>query len=273
MKCVQTPYRTHIHHRHAPDYIRYPYIMTGYRLGGDWARCLASLFEWHAETTNAWTMVVGCIVSTGMLVHVLIAYKPTAVEAAPFVALGASVLMHAPLSVAFHLMRGMDLVTYNLLRRLDQSFIFVACVLITLSMSMCVLSPRHALANTIISVYVAWRSIAKIWRLKPQQQRNRKKVALSYGWAVAGFLLPMAVQSIQDARTGRLVTTINTTGTAVSLVVGAVVFATGIPERLVPYYFDRLGSSHNWMHVSAITANLFEYGFLIEMLMGRRDQK
>lgn len=55
-----------------PSYsCRYPYVLSGYRSGGTYARCLLSLFEWHTETFNAWTMIAGSSLSIFLLYRAL----------------------------------------------------------------------------------------------------------------------------------------------------------------------------------------------------------
>lgn len=42
------PYRVGLKQHEAPSYVVFPYVLTGYRCGGTYTRCMASLFEWHA---------------------------------------------------------------------------------------------------------------------------------------------------------------------------------------------------------------------------------
>jgi len=128
-------------HKHKNSY---PYVLRGYRTGGSYRRCLAALFEWHAETLNAWTMIAGACIAVGLLYHALnelaaadgpgshsthsmhsgSSWWPRISDQVPFWLLAGSTVVHAPFSVGFHLFRGMGRDVYNLWRRLDQVFIF-----------------------------------------------------------------------------------------------------------------------------------------------------
>jgi hypothetical protein len=122
------------HHARPPCARSYPYVLRGYRAGGTHRGALASLFEWHAETLNAWTMIWGAAISAALLARALGAlraagvqargYWPAAPDAAAFVLLTAATLLHAPFSVGFHLFRGISRDVYSLWRRLDQVAIF-----------------------------------------------------------------------------------------------------------------------------------------------------
>lgn len=58
-------------------------------------------------------------------------------------------------------------------------------------------------------------------------------------------------------------------GTLVSLVIGGLLYASGLPERAFPGVFDVVGFSHQLMHVAAAAAHAFEFAFVLEM-WGRR---
>ena len=46
-----------------PEYVFNKYILTGYRINYDsWPAILKSIFQWHNETMNIWTHLVGFIV-------------------------------------------------------------------------------------------------------------------------------------------------------------------------------------------------------------------
>ena len=101
----------------APPHVTYPHVLTGYRIGGDYKRCLRSLFEWHAETVNAWSMIVASLVNVALLAYV--GYS------GPATLICLSVVLQTPVSVGFHLFRGMNESSYQLWRKLDQSFIYL----------------------------------------------------------------------------------------------------------------------------------------------------
>jgi len=48
----------------------YAHIRTGYRHGYSFRQVVRSTFEWHNETWNVWTHLLGCILFFGLLAHV-----------------------------------------------------------------------------------------------------------------------------------------------------------------------------------------------------------
>ena len=100
----------------------YPYVISGYSTGGTYRRCARALFELHAETFNAWTMIWGCWATLLLLWRAHAALSAAgagglgggggdrwraAPDVVPFALMSAAVLLHAPWSVGFHLFRGM----------------------------------------------------------------------------------------------------------------------------------------------------------------------
>jgi len=157
------PYRVGLAFAEAPEHVRFPNLLRGYRSGGSYGRNIRALFELHTETMNAWTMIAGALLSVLQLRLALREVRAAAEaeaaaaaaaaafgggasggaphlssaalppwwwwrEASPVVALTVSCCAHAPASVGFHLFRGMGPRTYNLWRRLDQALIFLASV-------------------------------------------------------------------------------------------------------------------------------------------------
>jgi predicted membrane channel-forming protein YqfA (hemolysin III family) len=360
-------------------------VLRGYRAGGTYARCLASLFEFHTETLNAWTMVWGSVVSVALLAHALgvlgradaaaaaaaasgssgggAAAAAAAAggwhgfrrglpggDAAPFWVLTASTLLHCPFSVGFHLFRGMSPRVYNLWRRLDQVFIYQvgalpwcarvcaayrpgalerlwgdgrgaarrqacppsgalpplfsalprrapppppapqASQMVALALGWFVYRSAWGLAlNVGLTVAAAQLGARDVWRLGPGQQRPRHLLLAFFGAVVACWWAPMGVQAVRDlaaraaadagagaaapAAVAPAPAAAGYAGAALAaLALGGAAFAAGFPERLAPGAFDIFGFSHQLMHLGAIAAHVFEFLFVIEMMLRRRRE-
>jgi hypothetical protein len=48
--------------KQAPLHMRSRFIVTGYRVGYSFSRCLRSIFELHNETVNIWTHLIGFMI-------------------------------------------------------------------------------------------------------------------------------------------------------------------------------------------------------------------
>jgi adiponectin receptor len=233
------PYRSRLSIKEAPDYVHFPFLMTGYRAGGNYRRNLKALFEWHTETLNAWTMIAGVALSVWQLFLALrggasassttlfaapssssaaaaaVVVRPpqTWREALPFVALTLSCAAHAPFSVGFHLFRGMSPRVYNLWRRLDQAFIFLASVPMAWALAAWAqggpfegaVAHGHgwsgspaARATFGVAALVACWATGVIASLKPGFRRDKRQMVLFVGTIVACYWAPMAAQAWED---------------------------------------------------------------------------
>ena len=111
-----------------PEYIRVPYILSGYRVGGTMKEAMFSLFQWHNETMNAWTLLIIPIVS--LILYGLYNEGEIIMFLLPF-----HTLIQIPCSVGNHLFRGMDEVTHTLWRNLDLMSIHMASWLVCVAFS------------------------------------------------------------------------------------------------------------------------------------------
>jgi adiponectin receptor len=278
------PFRKNLSAADAPSYTTFPNITSGYRSGGTYTRCLLSLFELHTETLNAWTTIVGNAISVAMLVATLRRERVTcAADAAPFLLMTFSGLLHAPFSTGFHLFRCMNPSVYNLWRRLDHVFIYVMCWPAVAALSWFVLPPPLTLAAFCAAGVLARRAAKGIWGLKPHVQRDRREIVRAAGEVGALVLLQFAPMVLQSARevlkgtarqwpsaqgAGGLVVA-GMVGVPASLLFAANVFAAGVPERWAPGKFNLCGSSHQLMHVGVIGAVVSMYAFLTALLRHR----
>eukprot|EP00877_Chromochloris_zofingiensis_P009723 jgi/Chrzof1/5003/Cz15g08060.t1 len=263
---VREKYRVDLTREEAPPHVTYPYVIRGYTSGGDYRRCCRALFEWHAETMNAWTMIAAMAVSLSLLLSVLHTEQPSFEDALPFLALTASVVIHAPLSVGFHLFRGINLETYSVWRRLDQIFIFQVSVLVCFGTAYYVFPWWVVLVTTAVAASIAQWGTQEIREMSPHYRRNRQEMVYFIGSIVMCYWFPMAYQSGLDLIAGQVTTAVlYAVATMVALQLGGFVFANGIPEKYFPGVFDIIGSSHQLMHVAAVVAHSLEYGFVLEM--------
>lgn len=49
------------HRSHTPEFLRRPFILTGYRVYLSYANCLKSFFHLHNESVNVWTHAIGVV--------------------------------------------------------------------------------------------------------------------------------------------------------------------------------------------------------------------
>lgn len=242
-----------------PHCMRWDYIETGYRLGGDYKQCLASLFKWHNQTLNAWTMIITSIVLMSAIVWVFAKYHPTPQQALPFIALFVGILIHMPLSVMFHICHPISLKVHEYWREMDTKFIFIGSVLVTLATSWFVFGPMGSLVAVALNAAISYAIIKHMHLIDYMPYGNvidmRYQVALvSVMFAI--IFAPIVVHSMRLLMSGgKRKADVSGIFTAVGImfaafVFGAWVFVAKVPEK---WYdngeFDLVGSSHQLSHL------------------------
>lgn len=248
-----------------PEWLRFPHLTTGYRYGGTHAQALGSLFFLHNETLNAWTMVAASVFSIAANAWALAHERPSPRDAAAFVALCLSALVHLPFAVGYHLFLPISPRVYNRWRRLDVSFIFVASVFLAFALSRFVLPPWATGAVVGVAAAVACAALLQLANLKEGQALNRSAQAGFVGGVVLVYTFPMLCLTVKDA-VARTFTVgcLTTLTTFVSLFGGAWAYADCFPERLAHGRYDLVGNSHQIMHVGVAGAHVSEFFFVLD---------
>lgn len=96
-----------------PDYLKSEGIQTGYRICKDYKSCLKSLFYFHNETANCWTMIITAIMSTCFFIFA-VNQIDSKIDQIPFILFWLSCVLHLPFSVGYHLFGCIDATTHNL---------------------------------------------------------------------------------------------------------------------------------------------------------------
>ncbi len=143
--------------------------------------------------------------------------------------------------------------------------------------------------NLLAAVATAQVATRDIWGLSPDYQRNRVHMVGFIGCVVLCYWAPMGVQGARDAAAWARVS-LDGAGAAAAaappplaaagyaaatfaaLLAAGAVFAAGFPERAFPGAFDVTLFSHPLMHVGAMAAHAFEFGFVMAMWSRRAGE-
>lgn len=255
-----------------PKHLQEKYIYTGYRLYGNYYQCLYSLFKLHNETLNAWTMIIGSIISTYYLYYyinnILFELKYYQI---PFYSLWFSSIFHMPLSVGNHLFLCINKKVFKLWKKIDIIGIFFVCVLQTLSFSFYVFkNPFNTFYLTFFSFMLY--SVATIIVSNREYDNGIEKVLHTTGIGIMIFiyLIPIIFNLYLDYFKYNTILEFiinskffyNSIIIILSLVFGGFIYVKQIPEKYYPYTFDIIGNSHQIMHLTLIIAHIAEYKFL-----------
>mmetsp|Transcript_15796 Transcript_15796/g.64521 ORF Transcript_15796/g.64521 Transcript_15796/m.64521 type:complete len:276 (+) Transcript_15796:1453-2280(+) len=249
----------------APRYLRREWIESGYRVGGGMLAAARSLFTFHNETVNAWTMVFMSDASTLLLVYVKLVYEYIPL---PFALLWMSVVTHMPFSVALHLFIGISENSRRFWRTCDVFFMQFNSLLLSAALAYYVMDGLYIVLYATSALFVFLRSVyvttirSRIWRLsKPQLAREMSYLVISY-------CSPLVIQGVKD-----LVLSWNVSlgvlphviGIIFSMEIAYLCYSKHLPEKWSPGRFDLVGNSHQIMHVMGLVAHLLQWAFLLEL--------
>lgn len=239
-----------------PLWLRCPHLLTNYRLGGTYWICFQSLFAWHNETVNAWTMIV-----TNLLSFIaLCCSKCNGLNCIPFYTLWFSALVHMPFSVGYHLFSPIDQHVFNTWKQLDILFIFVSSCFLTFSLGFHVMPlDQNILVTTVAIILTCWYKCGGGHNIATNKMRN----ALLVSSIVCIYCIPIIYKCIID----KDILTISFAHTTLLIVVSSIfgtglLYAKSIPERWFPGAFDLFGRSHHIMHIGVMVAHMAEWYFV-----------
>lgn len=241
-----------------PSYMRTPFINSGYRLGGTSKEALISLFKWHNETMNAWTLLVIPIISTiiysflyfnGFLTN----YKDILV----LFLMPLHTIIHAPFSVCNHLMSPLDIKTHYWWRHCDVAGTHFSSFLLSIPLTFYVFS-HYAIILYLVQGLVSGMLIyyEYIQYLNDRRGWNRVFKVSLVTLEVTLYLLPVIYTN-----------TIYSYLIPLVLLFGGICYGFHIPERLVPNKFDILLQGNTIMHLTLLIAHLLEYSFILDRLV------
>ncbi|KAA8495738.1 Membrane progestin receptor gamma [Porphyridium purpureum] len=243
----------------APTYLRRPYILHGYRVGGTRRMALAALFyELNNETLNAWTMILGIIYSTWRFWTVLIDTARAEVHIS-FLILWFAAASHVGFSIALHAFIGISEAERVVFRTLDvvmlQQSIFLKGVAFCLALPVPGWFLTFYVFGVVVVLMYSFYTCTirnRIWTIpKPELARHMQYITF-------GYLLPLWTYAALNIGGLTLVASI----TFLIWFGGAVLYAKHYPERLWPGVFDCVASSHILMHLVAQSVHVLEYRFL-----------
>ena len=247
--------------REAPAYMRYPGVLTSYRVGGTAWQCARSLLRLHTETLNAWTVIASFLFAAASCCYALKHGPPSAWP--PFILYFSASLVSAPLSLGMHLFMPMGSEVFTRWRRMDVIGLALGGACFTVAMAWPPAMPLFGgtLPLAMLSVY-ATRRVCVDNALLPDGApiKDTASFVRWLGTAITLYWIPMLYYACFSARSYELVAIL--CGDVISLSTGAAAFVSGWPQRHRPGRFDIVGHSHQILHVGAMIAHVCKFAFL-----------
>lgn len=229
----------------APHFTLYPGVLNHYRpLGISHVQALVSLFKFHTETVNAWSMIFN-VVFVNAIGWWLWPRLPKSYMVVPLIEV--TVASHAIASVGYHLFMPCSEETAVFWRKLDVTFILLFGWIWTYCLNVFVFNYKITIVLTAFAAIEASQKINWLWTSTGNTHANQPpypKLIQAYGSLITCYLSGMIYMSLSDAVSRALLLSI-----LGCMVASGVMLVFGIPERLFPGKFDLIGTSHQWMHL------------------------
>lgn len=256
-----------IHYSDLPDPWRVnPHIVKGYRFHGTKLECLTSAFKPHNETVNIWSHAIGLLIVLSIAFYFYptsptfpLSTKTDVIIAACFFAAAAKCLI---CSCMWHTMNSIaDVPLLERFACVDYtgiSFLVAASILstewtafycdpVSRSIYMC-MTATLGIAGTILPWHPTFNRADMAWL----------RVAFYVTLAVTGFLPVLQLNLTRGSNWTYYFYAPIAKSMAVYLT-GACIYASQIPERWSPGWFDFVGGSHNIWHFAVLGGILFHY--------------
>ena len=252
-----------------------PHILRGYRFTESKLECVKSIFRPSNETVNIWSHALGLILVLSLAFHFYptsatfpLSSKTDVLISAIFFAaackcLICSFLWHTMNSIADRtLMERFACVDYT-----GISFLVAASILST-EWTAFYCEPVSRAVYMSLTALLGTLGIILPW--KPTFNRADMawaRVAFYISLAATGFA-PVVQLNLTRGPTWSFYFYAPIAKSLCVYVVGAVIYATHIPERWFPGAFDYVGGSHNIWHIAVLGGILFHYTAMIEFFNG-----
>lgn len=243
----------------APVYTVYPGVLKYYRAEGiSVSQALWSLWYWHTETINAWTMIINWFTTVGLgywMAEDLGWLIPTICSTV--------VVCHMIASIGYHLFMPISESTAVFWRKLDVTMILVFGVVWTVTLNYYVFNSLMVSGLGLMATAVAAKKIHRLWwkcGSTHDQQPEYIDLVVDYSFLIGMYLTGMVYMAVWEADR---IAQMYLAGSVGCLGVGGSLVVYGLPERLFPGKFDLIGNSHQLMHLFIVnTGRIIEMCFI-----------
>jgi len=248
--------------KEVPEYLKDEYI-TNYIVGRNHTECIKNLFKLHNESVNAWTMIVSNLSVLLITIYIFMRHQFSTLYSFVFILHLLAYTIHTPFSVCYHTFNSIDKDEYIKWRKYDVYGIFLRNIILTFTLSFFTYSDfKYVLINTSVTIAIVYYCLLKFKENednhKPLDKIEQGKLV---GYTMLSCLFPVLYKiysSIKNKTTYTLSFKIAFYGSIIStLLISAYCFR--FPEKYFePGTFNKIGSSHNLMHLGVITASISE---------------
>jgi len=237
--------------KETPEFLRVPFILSGYRVEHRVWDCLCSLFKIHNETVNIWSHILGSLILVGLCIQVLSYFGNMRIIHIFMVCLFLFCCTYGlAASAVFHCFNCIDSEYHRKLRTLD----FGGIAANVLGSSWPVAYFTFYCHTTVLYFYISMLSIVTPLLLgmpfmKYFHKHNHLRTflyTLTGGFPAYGYIHFILI----EGNSSELITILFIPVFVAYLFFGTgmLLYVTRIPERFWPGAFDLLGTSHQIWH-------------------------
>lgn len=256
------------------EYLQDEYI-TQHTIGENYKECIHNLFKLHHESINAWTMIFSNIFT--LFIALLIFIKSTIIQNNIIFILILHVsayTIHTPFSVCYHIFNCINKNELIKWRKYDIYGIFVRNIILSFTLSFFTYNNfKYTLLNTLITILIVCYSLLKFKENENNNKLDKIQQGKLIGYTVLSYLTPVLYNVYLSIinRTYDLTFKISLI-LIFSVILGGCCYCFRIPDIFFkPGTFNKIGTSHNFMHFFVILGSICEILYVYEISKKRKN--
>lgn len=239
-------------------------LYTGYRPQMGYIDCIKSIFYLHNQWGNIWTFIIKIPLSA-LACIILCTEVDDLIHRLPFIILFVSCLSHTPVSILYHIFMCVSPEVKLAWNRADYACIFIMIMFTTyalgcypfycnqsLQIAQIIGTGVPALLNIILSATPMYK--------KARTMRTLRTCAS--GIVITLALMPVFYSAVTNGLKNPYYSVIWGFGSCIFYIIGGSLWVLHIPEKIIPYVFDKHLNSHTCMHICIVISHLLFYMFV-----------
>jgi predicted membrane channel-forming protein YqfA (hemolysin III family) len=243
-----------------PEYLK-DYYITSYNIGSNHRECIKNLFKFHHESVNVWTMIFSNLSVLLIIIYVFMRYQFSISYSFIFIIHLLSYTIHTPFSVGYHTFNTINEEEHLKWRKYDVYGIFLRGIISSFVLSFVTYNNfKYTLLNTSFTILIVYYSFLKFKEQEKSKTLDKKEQGILIGIILLSGNIPFFYRiynSIKNKKYDFMFKYILYGLILSYLLLSAYVFR--IPEVFYePGKFNKIGTSHNIMHLGVIVYSVFE---------------
>ena len=244
-----------------PDHLKDEYI-TQYVIGRNHRECISNLFKLHNESVNSWTMIISNLSVLLIIIYIFMRTQFSRLYSFVFILHLLAYTIHTPFSVGYHTFNTIDKDEYIKWRKYDVYGIFLRNIILTFTLSFFTYSDfKYVLINTSVTIAIVYYSLLKFKENEDKHEPlDKVEQGKLIGYTVLSLIYPVLYKIYLLHKQKKFnilyylcIIIIFTT------IIGGSFYCFRFPEKYFePGTFNKIGSSHNLMHLGIIIVSICE---------------